>query len=618
MQAGPFGMVAAYHNIASRFLNTVRSEFAAQTRDLAQAGPLASFALRPQAAVFALHATARELAAGGLTSLELYKQGAQDAAQLGLRGQAALAHAWNYAQNPPEQALRQATLIREQAAGSGQMGAWGQRIGDALDTLRAGGTLGEFIGDAIWPVFRLPWKLTTQAAEYSPFGSVGTFLDVLSGLRGQGPYAGATAADIIPSLRNQPGMATPFQEPVQAGVTPLAARFQHNFFGMALTIAGALKGLDGTVTGAGPDDPVARRQLEATGWKPYSVLLGDHYVSYDQIPGAQLTLGLIGDYHDAIAYPTSTETGQAQAGMGGGQLPMGAPLGGGAGRADYTAMRLFTHVLDHMATLSGLTNMVDAFSALGIGGGEAGAGPLNALTTEAANVLGPLVPMSGALRTAALAQDVGERRPLPENIGQQLEQNLPFLRQNVPPALSPSGQPIPNVRSGAAALFPLRVGAPMGSDPVSRAFSSAQLTLSGAPPALQLGNGREVTLWPDQQRRYEQAKGTALQDMVGPLAASGSLDSMPIGARQQVLLRMEGQADRVAMAQTLGSLSSSELVRQTAIARGPAATTLTSYISPAMAVSPADLQQAFANQQALRGALGLPTSRALLQQQLAG
>lgn len=38
--------------------------------------------------------------------------------------------------------------------------------------------------------------------------------------------------------------------------------------------------MQGKITGAGPDDPSKRRTLYASGWQPYSILVGDTYVSY--------------------------------------------------------------------------------------------------------------------------------------------------------------------------------------------------------------------------------------------------------------------------------------------------------------------------------------------------
>jgi flagellum-specific peptidoglycan hydrolase FlgJ len=620
LQAGPLGMVAAYHDIATSFLDNARTAWTESRGAIEGANPLLRYALTPQAAVLAVHGGLRNLTVGGLTKLELARIGGQTATEEGLRGQEWIARVFDFANNPTPDAVQQATRFAQDGAYGGQLGKTGQMIGDTLDRLERQGALGTFIGDAIWPVFRIPWKMMTTAAEYSPLGLGSTVSDVLSGLRGRGPYAGASAEEIGPALQQRLGLQSPFQQPVEPGVSPLATRLQHNVLGTAVTIAAALEGLKGNVTGAGPDDQELRRQMMADGWRPYSVNLGGRYISFDQFPPAALTLGLIGDYYDAVNYPSKEEIGRVQAGYPGYQgLPQSVPFGGGGGSALMAATRLFSHVLDHMASLSGLSNLVDTMSALGIGGGGGeGTGFLSGLATEAGGVLGPLVPLSGLQRTIALAHDVAERRPLPANLPQIMAQNLPGLRETVPPAFSPSGQPLPNMRTGLGALAPMQVGPLAPSDPVAHAFTDAGITLSGAPSAISLGGGREVVLYPDQQRTYEQYKGTMLQDAIGAMVRDPGWAAVPVPVKAQILQRIESQADRAAEGQTLGSLTSQEMARQNVAARGPAATTLVSYVPPAMTMNPLQAQQALAEQQALRGALGLPTSRALLQQQLAG
>lgn len=55
------------------------------------------------------------------------------------------------------------------------------------------------------------------------------------------------------------------------------------------------------VTGGGPSDPDQKALLRQTGWIPYSVKVGDRYVSY-QNTTAGLGLGIIGAYMDAVRY----------------------------------------------------------------------------------------------------------------------------------------------------------------------------------------------------------------------------------------------------------------------------------------------------------------------------
>lgn len=59
--------------------------------------------------------------------------------------------------------------------------------------------------------------------------------------------------------------------------------------------AGSLLALNGTITGGGPKDPVQRKLLEDTGWKPYSIKTGKKYTPY--LAGDPITMpfGIIAD-----------------------------------------------------------------------------------------------------------------------------------------------------------------------------------------------------------------------------------------------------------------------------------------------------------------------------------
>jgi hypothetical protein len=55
------------------------------------------------------------------------------------------------------------------------------------------------------------------------------------------------------------------------------------------------------VNGAGPRTPDQKKQLMETGWIPYSVKIGDRYVSYAWTPAA-IGLAVLGNYLDAVRY----------------------------------------------------------------------------------------------------------------------------------------------------------------------------------------------------------------------------------------------------------------------------------------------------------------------------
>lgn len=54
--------------------------------------------------------------------------------------------------------------------------------------------------------------------------------------------------------------------------------------------------LNGVITGGGPRNYKHRRALEATGWQPYSVKIGDKYYSYSRLDPISTVLGLMADF----------------------------------------------------------------------------------------------------------------------------------------------------------------------------------------------------------------------------------------------------------------------------------------------------------------------------------
>lgn len=53
---------------------------------------------------------------------------------------------------------------------------------------------------------------------------------------------------------------------------------------------------DGLITGSGPVDDNARQIMQADGWQPYSIKIGDQYYSYKRLDPLAMTLGMAADY----------------------------------------------------------------------------------------------------------------------------------------------------------------------------------------------------------------------------------------------------------------------------------------------------------------------------------
>jgi len=67
----------------------------------------------------------------------------------------------------------------------------------------------------------------------------------------------------------------------------------------------------GLITGRGPSDPKVREQLEATGWKPYSLRVGNYYVGINRTEPVGMLLTLAADYVDAVVNSDAETVSQA-------------------------------------------------------------------------------------------------------------------------------------------------------------------------------------------------------------------------------------------------------------------------------------------------------------------
>ncbi len=72
----------------------------------------------------------------------------------------------------------------------------------------------------------------------------------------------------------------------------------------------------GNITGGGPSDPARRRQLEATGWQPYSIRVGDEWLSYRRFDPFASFLGTVADFNEALAESDPEDQGTFDAMMG--------------------------------------------------------------------------------------------------------------------------------------------------------------------------------------------------------------------------------------------------------------------------------------------------------------
>lgn len=173
---------------------------------------------------------------------------------------------------------------------------------------------------AIVPFTRIVANVANRGLDYTPWGYKRLFFGQHGGERfaTKPPVGEAYRAQLVKATAGTIGM------------TALAA----------LDAADVIQ-----VTASGPQNPDERKQMQNAGWKPYSVKMGDTWVSYQYTP-LNLGLAMVGHYRDAIRYNKLDEK-DAQTRLAYGMLKAGSTL---------FDMSFLSGLSSFMETMSGATS----------------------------------------------------------------------------------------------------------------------------------------------------------------------------------------------------------------------------------------------------------------------
>jgi hypothetical protein len=252
---------------------------------------------------------------------------------------------------------------------------------------------------------------------------------------------------------------------------------------------------DGKITGGGPADDKARALMQADGWQPYSIKVGERWFSYARMDPLSTTMGVAADL--ATNGDQMTESQREQAG------------------ALVTAAVIKN--LSNKTWLSGVADLVDAIHDPAR---KAGSYARN----EAASVAVPAI-----LAQIARASDPNIRDS--STIGNAIKSRVPILSQQVPAQLDAWGQPKrrETLPFGLSAVAPFNVSTPK-NDPVT-----AQLLASGAHVNLPSPSIAGVKLTPEQMRAYQIAIGKSSYPTVGGVVTSPGWQVMNNEQRQDAV-----------------------------------------------------------------------------------
>jgi len=275
--------------------------------------------------------------------------------------------------------------------------------------------------------------------------------------------------------------------------------------GSALAAGIAYLALNGSVTGGGPIDAHKRETLEATGWQPYSVKIGSRYVSYRRLEPTGTAFALVSDAVHGMTHGDAEVVSQSKADV---------------------AVNHIARSLQDVSFLPTLTSLTEALT-------NPGSRAQNFISRE----VGSLIP--AIVKDAAQLNDRVVRRPT--GIVQTLESRIPGLSQNVPAAISITGEPVVRPVSALGGANPFVVSADK-SDPVLHALAALGIATPQPPTKVKL-RGRDVALTPQEQEQFLRQENIAFYDRAKKIMQSPAWARRSDDAKRQTLVRLHKVID---------------------------------------------------------------------------
>jgi hypothetical protein len=313
------------------------------------------------------------------------------------------------------------------------------------------------------PFFRTPINLAKESAYYSPYG---LFKATLQG-------------DLDMQARGLVGSS------LAAGIAYLAA--------------------NNLVTGGGPVDLKKRETLESTGWQPYSVKIGDHYISYRRLEPVGLVMALVAD---------------AVHGM-----KAGDPEVVSQSKVD-TAVSHIARSLQDVAFVPTLASLSEAIT-------NPGARVQNFIARQVASFVPALV------KDAAQANDRTVRKPT--GTIQTIESRIPELTNRVPAVVDVRGQEVkrPSSAVGGANPFPVSKA---NSDPVLKELARLGISTSQAPASVKR-RGQTIQLSDTQRQKLTEQEGQELYTRLSKIVSGKAWNSLNDDARRKQITKFKRQIE---------------------------------------------------------------------------
>lgn len=254
--------------------------------------------------------------------------------------------------------------------------------------------------------------------------------------------------------------------------------------GTVLLSVAAAAAANGHLTGKGPKDPSLRKQLLDSGWQPYSVKVGDTYVSYGRMDPFASFLGAVADSFDYLrdTYdPTPEEQGAIH-------------------KAVSAALYSFANNFTNKSYLRGLVQTLDA-----VMGDEAAQQRL-------------LRSYAGALVPNVLAQSdvmVNDQIETPRSIGDAILSRIPGANAGVDVFRNGIGEPVKGSETPWSVFLPTTV-TQASKDPMRRELADRLIAVGT--PSRTIAGGIDLGSYRNQKG---QTAFDRLQELVGTEKVGG-------------------------------------------------------------------------------------------------
>jgi hypothetical protein len=350
------------------------------------------------------------------------------------------------------------------------------------------------------PFIQIPYNLTKHAFRYSPLGAV----------RLSDPKV--------------------WKNKEASGIASRA------LIGAALMALFAYMAAKKSLTGAAPSIPAERDEFYRSGKQPFSMKIGNRWISYKVLGPLALNAAAVAGWHDRMEktgdQPVPDQVIAAGAAMG--QALLGESF------------------------LAGMKNLVDALS-----------DPAHSASRFATGIVGGFVPLESADRTLNDALDPTVRNP--NGMYERILSGLPVVSKSIPPKLDALGRPSTKEgSSGFASLFPGGF-----ADARPRGFVDKELDRLSDLGLRNIGFvGKTVTvddvkinLTRDERDAAQRMRGQYLQAYLGKLFSSAEYKAMTNEDKLQEAESAIRDAERDAHEQTIDAVLNKRLQRSASIPR---------------------------------------------------